>query len=423
MIRETDSMDTVVEKASGRRKTWLVLGSAVVLLAVAVLLWPAVRRWMSADESVDLARLRVATVVRGDLVRDVSAQGSIVAANHPRLYSPAQGIVALAVRPGQQVRKGQVLLTIESPELESQLAQERARLQSLRSELERTRISAHQSTVTNVQNVELRRVRLEAARRDLVRAEKLRADGLLNEVDHDRSKDAVKIAEVELEQTQKGGGLEREALDFEVTQRGQQVESQQLAVTELERRVRQLTVTSPFDGLVATLDVDDRAAVTPNAPLLTVVDLSAFEIQVQIPEAYADEVGSGTPAVVEYAGREVPAKLTAVSPEVKESQVQGTVAFTGGLPEGLRQNQRVSVRLLLDRKTNVLKVPRGPFLESGGGGKVYVLQDGLATLRDIETGASSVSEVEIVDGLREGEQILLSDIQQFNGAKTVLVRR
>jgi HlyD family secretion protein len=423
MIRETDSMDTVVEKASGRRKVWLVLGAAVALIAVAALLWPAVRRWMSADESVDLARLRVATVVRGDLVRDVSAQGSIVAANHPRLYSPAQGIVALAVRPGQQVHKGQVLLTIASPELQSQLAQERARLQSLESELGRARISAHQSSVTNVQDVELRRVRLEAARRDLARSQKLRADGLINEVDYDRSQDAVKIAEVELEQAQKGGGLQREGLDFEVTQRIRQVESQQLAVDELERRVRELTVTAPFDGLVATLDVDDRAAVTPNAPLLTVVDLSAFEIQVHIPEAYADEVGPGTPAVVEYAGREIPAKLTAVSPEVRESQVQGTVAFTGEMPEGLRQNQRVSVRLLLDRKADVLKVPRGPFLESGGGGKVYVLQDGLATLRDIKTGASSVSEVEILDGLNEGDHILLSDIQQFNGAKTVLVRR
>jgi HlyD family secretion protein len=70
----------------------------------------------------------------------------------------------------------------------------------------------------------------------------------------------------------------------------------------------------------------------------------------------------------------------------------------------------------------VLKVPRGPFLE-GGGRKAYVLADGLATLTPIRVGATSVSEVEIVDGLKEGDRVLLSDTEQFNGARTVLVRR
>ena len=102
--------------------------------------------------------------------------------------------------------------------------------------------------------------------------------------------------------------------------------------------------------------------------------------------------------------------------------MQGTVAFKGDT-EGLRQNQRVSVRLLLEKRPNVVKVPRGPFMDSGGGRQIYVIEDGLATLREIRTGAQSVAEVEVVDGLREGEQVVLSDIQQFNGAKTVLVRR
>jgi HlyD family secretion protein len=70
----------------------------------------------------------------------------------------------------------------------------------------------------------------------------------------------------------------------------------------------------------------------------------------------------------------------------------------------------------------VLKVPRGPYLESGGGRSVYVLQDGLATLREIAVGASSISEVEILHGLDEGEQILLTEVTRFNGAQTVLVR-
>lgn len=424
MIQQTDSMDVILEKPAGlSRRNKVLIGVAVALLLSLIPLWPALQRWSRADQSVDLARLRVATVTRGDLERDVAAEGRIVAANHPRLYSPAEGTVALRVRAGQTVLKGQALATIESPELESQLAQERSRLQSLESELGRARISARQQNVGNDQTAELRRVRLEAARRELQRAEKLRAEGLLNEVEHERTKDAVRLAEVELEQSREGSRLQREALDFEVADRTRQVERQRLVVAELERRVRELAVAAPFDGQVATIDVDDRQAVAANEPLLTVVDLSTYEVEIRIPEAYADEVGSGTRVEIDYAGRKFPGTLTAVSPEVRESQVEGTVAFAGQAPEGLRQNQRVSVRLVLDRRDDVLKMPRGPYLESGGGRKVYVLEDGLATLRDIRTGAMSVGEVEVLEGLAEGDQILLTDTQQFQGAETVLVRQ
>lgn len=427
MLHDTDSMDQILEKPSGlSRRYKILIGVVAVLLLSLVPLWPALRRWSSADQAVDLARLRTATVTRGDLERDVAAEGRIVAANHPRLYSPAEGTVALAVRSGQAVQRGQVLATIESPELQSSLAQERSRLQSLESELGRSRLSARQQNATNQQTSELRRVRLEAARRELQRAEKLRAEGLLNEVEHERSKDAVRLAEVELEQSREGSGLQREALDFEVSDRERQVERQRLVVADLERRVGELRIAAPFDGMVATLDVDDRQAVAPNAPLLTVVDLSSYEVEVRIPEAYTDEIGSGTRVEIEYAGRQYPGTLTSVSPEVREGQVEGTVAFSsqaGQAPEGLRQNQRVSARLVLDRRSNVLKVARGPFLESGGGSRAYVLHDGLATLRPIRVGAASVGEVEILDGLEEGEEILLTDIQQFQGAKTVLVRK
>lgn len=423
MIHQTESMDQILQKAPGlSRRSKVLLGAAGALILAVVLAWPFVQRWASAEQSIDLSRLRVASVTRGDLERDVAAQGRIVAANHPKLYSPAQGIVSLAVRPGAAVVAGQVLATVASPELENQLAQEQARLQSLESELARAELAARQQNEGDAQTLKLRRVRLEAAKRDLERSNKLSTEGLVNQVEHERNRDAVRVAEVELEQSESGSRLSREARDFEIQDRHRQVERQRLVVADLQRRVADLTLRAPFDGLVATLDVQDRDAVAPNAPILTVVDLSEFEVEVQIPEAYADEALPGTPAVVSYGGRDLPGELKSVSPEVQGSQVQGTVAFTGTPPEGLRQSQRVAVRLVLEKRPAVLKVPRGPFLESGGGRQIYVLADGMATLRPIRVGATSVAEVEVAEGLREGERVVLSDIEQFQGAKTVLVR-
>ena len=114
--------------------------------------------------------------------------------------------------------------------------------------------------------------------------------------------------------------------------------------------------------------------------------------------------------------------VTRVAPDVQGGQVLGRVAFAGGTPAGLRQNQRVSTRLVLAHQTGVLKVARGPFVETGGGRWVYVVNDRLARRREIELGTVSVTEAEVVRGLEEGEEIVLSDLSQLQGAQTVLLR-
>lgn len=423
MIRGTESMDQPVERPRGlSRRLRVLLVAAAALVLLAVLLAPAAGRWWRAERSVDRARLRLATAERGDLERDVAAEGRVVAASYPRLFSPEQGIVSLAVRAGEVVAAGQRLATVESPELAAELRRERSSLESLRSELARQQIDARQQRLTRDQEIDRFEVRAAAAERELERYDRLADDGLVNQVDHDRARDELALARLELQHARQSRGLEREALAFERKEKQQQVERQQIVLAELERRATGLAVTAPFDGMVATVEVQDRDAVERNQPLLTVVDLAQLELAISVPEAFADEVAPGTPAQVVYDGREWPGKVISISPEVTGGQVEGRVELLGEPPPGLKQNQRLSTRLVLERRRAVVKVPRGPFLESGGGRKIYVLADGLATLRDIETGTSSVAEVEVVAGLQPGEVVLLTDVTQFNGARTVLVR-
>jgi HlyD family secretion protein len=417
-------MDTTLSRPPIWRRRggrfWIVGAvAAVVLVALAA---PAAVRWAQADRSVDRARLRVAAVERGTLTRDAAVQGRVVAANHPRLFSPVRGTVALTVRAGDLVAAGQVLATVESPELAAELDGERSALISAESELARQRIAARQRGMENQQEVERLSVAAAAAERELGRARTLGEEGLLNQVERDRAEDALTLARLALEQAKQKARLEAEAVEFELADAAARVERQRLAVEELGRRIGELAVRSPFDGLVGTVEVDDRDAVAENQALLTVVDLSRYEVEVGIPEVYADDVAAGTRAVVLYDGRPIAAEVTAVSPAVDGGQVEGRVAFRGEPPPGLRQNQRVSVRLVFDRRDGVLRVPRGPWFESGGGRAIYVLDDGLARRREIATGAASVSEVEVTEGLAEGETVALNDVTSFGGAETVLVR-
>lgn len=420
-IRDTSSMDTPLERRRRPIALWL-LGGGVALLALLLAARPLVERWAAADRSVELDRLRLGKVTRGELIHDVAAQGRVVAASRPTLFSPAAGIVTVRVEEGRQVAAGDLLAVVSSPELENRLQQERATLEALRSEAGRLDLAARQQNLANEQRVALGEVELRSAERDVARAERLAAEGLMNQIDLEKAKDTQAIRSLELAQARQRVDLEREMLALQARDAGARADRQRLVVADVERQVAELEIRAPFAGLVSTLSVEDADAVVRGQPLIGVVDLSDLEIEVAIPESYADDVAPGIPALVRVDSGEVPGKLIRVAPEVRNSQVTGRIAFDGGPPRGLRQNQRVSARLLIDQKRDVLKVPRGPFLESGGGRRVYVVADGVARRREIVTGAVSVTEVEILEGLAEGEEIVLSDLSAFDNAETLLIR-
>lgn len=421
MIHNSSSMDRPVVAGRPNRTIILaVIGVAVVVLGA--VLFPSVRRWMRAESAVDATTLRFATVTRGDLLREISVQAKVVASLHPTLFSPGQGIVSLKTRAGTQTKAGDVLATIDSKELQSALEQARAQLLSMKAELDRQKIVARQGGLRAQQQVDLLGLRLEAAKRSLVRNQTTFNEGLSNKADFEAAQDGVRIAEMELAQASRELGLSRETLVFEVQTRAQQVISQESVVADLQKRVDDLTIRAPFDGMVASVAVQDRDAVAPNQAVLTVVNLEQLELELELPEEYAGETVIGTPAAIAFNGKEYRGHVTAIAPEVRQSQIAATVAFEGAQPPGLKQSQRLTIRLEFESKRNVLKVARGAFLDNTAGRSAWVVDGKMAAKRDIAVGAMSAGEVEVIRGLSEGETVIVSDTTAFNEKTRVLLR-
>jgi len=119
-------------------------------------------------------------------------------------------------------------------------------------------------------------------------------------------------------------------------------------------------------------------------------------------------------------GRIVPATVTAISPEVRQNQVTGRVKFEGGEPPGLRQNERAAVRIVLDERDAVLKFERGPFIDENTR-TVYVARGSKGVRVPVALGAASVGEIEVIRGLRAGEQVVISDMRDANQAAQVAI--
>ncbi|WP_374583347.1 efflux RND transporter periplasmic adaptor subunit [Pseudoduganella sp.] len=421
MIRDTSHQDQVIAAPAGMktRRKLVLLAVGVALAASAAVL---AKGWSSSEQSVNAARLRIGEVTRGTLIRDAAVNGRIVAAVSPTLYSTSTSTVELKVHAGDTVKKGQVLAVLESPDLTDELKKEQTLFNELQAEVSRQQILARKQKLAAQRDADTAEIERLSALRTLQRYEGVSNEGIIAKIDLQKAKDALAAADIRARHTKQAAELESDNVSLELKTKTAQMERQKLALANAQRRVDELTVRAPVDGFIGTLSVANRSMVQPNTPLMTLVDLSQLEVELEVPETYANDLGLGMTAEIEVAGIKTKGKLSALSPEVVKNQVLARVRFDQQ-PDGLRQSQRVSARLLIDEKANVLMVPRGPFVESEGGRYAYLVQDGIAVRTPIQMGATSINAVEIVNGLKQGDKIVIAGTETFESAKRVSINK
>lgn len=418
MIRDTQAQDTLVESTSRPFKKWIV--AAALCGAVAVSANAFISR-PSAEHSVQLESVKIAEVVHGELIRDVVSNGRIVAANAPQVYSPEQGFVELLVQAGDQVKVGQAVAKVESPELQNQLKQELSELARLKGELARKQLDVRRQTLQLTKQADLAEVDLAAAQRESRRAKKSIVDHLISQIDLEKAVDDLARAELNFKHAKKEVALAKDTLAFELKASEETVSRQQLVVDDLQRQVKALTINASVNGVVGNVLVQPKALVVKNDALMTLVDLTAYEAELNVPESYADQLGLGMAVEVSLGGKMLEGTLSAISPEVTNREVTARVRFLRDNLEGIRQNQQLSARILLENKPNVLKVRRGSFMQSGGH-VAYRVEGELATKTTIQIGSTSMREVEILSGLQAGDRIIISNYETLEKAPTVLLR-
>jgi len=420
-IRDTSAQDRMIEKRVSKKKLGILAAIGVVVLALLIWLVPGALRLFSAGSSVSASRLQIASVERGSFVRDIAADGRVVAAVSPTLYANAAGAVVLQVHAGDKVTKGEVLAVIASPELNNKLAQEENNEDAMQVAYQQAKVDAKQQRSKLQGAYDNANIDQQSAARDLKRYQEAYKKGAVSQLDVDRHRDTLEKAQIELNHAKSNLGMDDSSLTLEIRAKKLAYDRQKLLVADLKRQVEELNVRSPVNGQVGQLFIAQTATVPKDAKLLTVVDLSALEVQVNVPESFARDLASGMPAVISGNGKDWKGAVSAISPEVVNGEVVARVRFEGKKPEQLRQNQRLSVRIVLDKRDNVLTVARGSFVDESGGRYAYVVHDDIAYKTPVTLGPSSIDKVEILQGLKEGDKIVISGTSNFNGAAKVAI--
>jgi HlyD family secretion protein len=423
MLRDTTGQDRVIERPNPwRRHRTLAVTLAVAAAGLGVLT-VYLMKYAGAGVSVSRERLSIASVERGSFVRDVAADGQVVAAVSPTLYANVAGTVTLKVHAGDTVIQGQELATIDSPDLTAKLSQEDATLQGLSIDWRRARLDAEHRLLQLRDAYTEAQVDQKTAQRELDRSRKAYELGAYSELQTLRAEDSLEKAKFAFAQAKMNYESQPTLNRFDIDSKKALLDRQHFMVTDLKRQVEALSVRSPVDGQIGQVQVPDRASVAKDAPLLTVVDLSALEVEIKIPESMARDLRPGMKADLEGDGRHWQGTVSGISPEVVNGQITTRLRFGDDKPAGLRQSQRLAVRILIDRRDNVLMVDRGSFMDQEGGGFAYLVHDNVAERHPVSLGAASIAKVEILQGLAEGDRMVINGTDAFNNAERIILTR
>ena len=301
-IPDTSAQDSLVVVPKNNKK-WFVRALIGVFITCICyfFVFPALVGWSGGQSAISIDKLRIAKVMKGDFIRDLAIQGKVIAARRPVLYSPAQGSVTYLVDAGDSVMLNQVVARIESPELQSLFEQETTKM----SRLKNTAIPRKNSSQTN--SITARKshwpssccLKMQRSERCVVSDEAIK-NQVISDIDYQKAKDDLENAEREYNHVNKEVALLKESQAFEIQTYELEFNAQKVKVTELQRQVTGLEIRSPVVGVVGNLNFEQKNTVSKNQPLMSVVDLSEYELEVQIPETYADDLAIGLQAEITF---------------------------------------------------------------------------------------------------------------------------
>lgn len=415
-------MDRVLEKKKGLQKKHLpYIGGGVVLLLIA--------GWLvfgdhSSSLKVDRRMLTIGTAQRGQFNDNVSVNGSVLPITTVQISPLESGNVdTKVVEEGAMVRKGDVIIKLTNPQLNMEILNSEANLAYQENELRNTRVSMEQEKL-NLQQERLQvEMSLTRARRKYEQCEALEKENLISHEEYLQAKE-----DYELTVQQKELVYERQQQDS--TFRSHQVENMEISLESMKRnmqlirqRVDNLNVRANIDGELGQLDVVLGQYVNAGTKVGQINDLSDYKIEAMIDEHYIDRVRPGLEGSFERQGKQFGLVVKTVFPEVRDGQFRIWCYLTGERPDNIRSGQTYFVNLQLGQPSEAIIIPRGAFYSTSGGNWIYVLSpDGdKAYRRPVKIGRQNPEYYEVLDGLDDGEQVIVSSYETYGNNEVLLL--
>ena len=408
------------EERGARRRAVFVKGGLLLLL-LGALAWTG-QRFLSP--SVSRSNLLIEVVERGPLEATVTATGTVVPRQQQTVSSPVGAAVrAVLVSLGERVERGKVIMQLDTTASQLELHNIEERLGLSQATLRSQQLQLDDSIKVARSQRELRAIDLESRAAKLARLEPLAADGAVPKADLLEAQLDVKRTRVELSQMDAGllSLQARRRAELERLERASAILEAQRA--DQARRIEMSAVKAPIDGVVTAITPKEGSVIAEGASLATIAAQDSFSVEAAVSEFYASQLAPGQRVRVRASANELGGHLRRILPAEDASRLMLFIELDEPATRKLYANLRVDADVVVAERPDVLQVRRGPGLEgSVASQQVYVIDGDHAVRKPVRFGLSGPQKVEILAGVHVGDQVIVSDMQSWQGLSPIRIR-
>lgn len=416
-------MDKPIDKSilNRERRKRLTAGIVIGGVIIACVVWAI----SSIAPTVKSGDLTIGTAEEGPLEITVSATGRVVAAREEIINSPVESrVLKVYAQPGDSVKAGTPLLELDLEQEECSLG----KLQDARSRQQQELRQLELANKTAISDLEMQ-----------IKVSEMKVSRLRIEVNNERRLDSIgsgtgdRVRQAET--AYQTGILELEQLRTRLRNERQRTaaaeRSQQLNVSSADRDIEMMAKTiqrgsipAPLDGILTYITTDIGARIGAGERVAVVSDLSSFKIMGEVPEANGSQLEIGAQVSVHINGARLNGTVTNITPQAKQGVVSFVVNLDNPRDSRLRSGTRAEMYVSYGYKDKVVRVPNGSFYRGEGDYEVFVFDgDDILRKRTIHAGDCNREYVEITEGLKPGDRIVISDMETYKTKNKLKIKR
>jgi HlyD family secretion protein len=408
-------------KAKKRKRQALTIAVGVVVLAVITFL---VMRLKPAAPTVDRSVVWTDIVKRGPMVRQVRGLGTLVPREDAIRQIPAQTeatVVRILVLPGSNVKPDTVLLELADPQATQQALDAELALKGARADLSNVQVKVQSDLMAQKSAAATVNADYNQAQRQAKTDKSLYGLGVISGLAYNSSQGKADELTTRNKLEEQTIDINTKAVESQVAVQQARVEQAQAIYDLKKHQLDALNVRAGIAGVLTSLPLAVGQHVTLGTMLAQVVQPNQLKAQLKIPETQARDIQLGQPASIDTHNGLADGKVTRIDPAVVNGTVTVDAELVGTLPEGLRTDLSVDGTIDLERMKDVLYVGRPAFGNENSTITLFRLDpDGKGAVRvPVKVGRASVNAIQVIEGLHEGDTVILSDMSRYDTADRI----
>jgi HlyD family secretion protein len=394
--------------------------SAIIMAAIsALLIWgPGLIK-----PSISRSRIRTANVDSGPIEATINASGTVIPEFEQVLSSPVNArVVRIMKRPGAVVAKGEAIIELDISETVLALERVTQQVDLKQNQQAKAKLDLENTLISLMSQWEIKNLEFKSAVQSSARNGELFKQGLVSSEVLNQTQLQEEKTRFELKQLEESKRNARQSTDTQLEGLALEMKTLEKERTEAGRQLELATTKSDRDGVLTWVIPEEGATVQKGAVLARIADLTSFRVQASVSDVHAGRLSAGLPVSIKINDSLLDGNISSIDPTIKDGVMTMLITLKEKADSQLRSNLRVDVLVVVERKERVLRIKKGPFANTDGVRDVFVIRGDSAVRTSARLGVSSFEAYEVVEGLIEGDEVIISDMADFIHAKEVRLK-